>query len=291
MTFAANHLTFEISASLLAATAAAGIIGFTNRMPGRWRLILSCAALMGDTLYFNIACLQYQPDNNLAMNPSDLSKVADGRFLDGDTGFRSDQVRYSRMVAAAIRSKSRMIGTNEGGVLPAGCEYAFRGLEKNQGPFLRVASCSVIVRRTGIARQELDQPLPRIWFCPRGLEHLLQTPVDNLSAEQVDELAEAARKTQVSVIEDGTQRIRINLHPDSPGSLIVADTWYPEWTATVDGSACDIQKAFGCFRSLPVTSESHSVTIACEPKAFRHGRWITFAAVFGICIGMVWRLA
>jgi len=228
---------------------------------------------------------------NYELTQPDVAGIANGRLIDGDTGFRSDQVRYSRMVAAAIRSKSRMIGNNEGGVLPAGCEYAFRGLEKNQEQFLRLASCFVMVRRTGIAAQDLAQPLPRIWFCPRGLEAMLETPVDSLSKEQVDQLAEVACKTQVTIIEDGTQRIQIKLHTDSPGSLIVAETWYPEWTATVNGMKCNIQKAFGCFRGIPVTTESHSVTIAYELREFRHGRWVTFAAVFVICIGLLRRIA
>jgi len=291
MTFAANHLTFEIFASLLAATAAAGIIGFTNRMPERWRLILCCAALMGDALYFNVACLQYQPDSNFAMDPSDVSTVADGRFLDGDTGFRSDQVRYSRMVAAAIRSKSRMIGTNEGGVLPAGCEYAFRGLEKNQEPFLQLASCSMIVRRTGVARRESAQQLPRIWFCPRDLDSLLQTPAEQLSQKQGDQLALEAGRTRVTLVEDGSQRIRIQLSANSPGTLIIADTWYPGWTASVDGLECDIQKAFGCFRAIPVPTGVRSIAVTYQPREFRRGLWVTFAAIFVICITQFKRMS
>ncbi len=208
-----------------------------------------------------------------------MATVAQGRFIDGDTGFRADQVRYSRFVAAAIRDESRMIGTNEGGVLPASCEAIFNGLEKNPDVLMRLAACSVVVKKNGAYPPTLKEPLPRVWFCPMELAHYLELPIDAISEVDVDSMVLAAREIPVKILLDGSQQMTIEIDTKQNGTLIVADTWYREWKASIDGRDHRIEPVWHCFRGVPLEAGLHTIEFRYKPAGFWMGLWISVAAI------------
>lgn len=62
---------------------------------------------------------------------------------------------------------------------------------------------------------------------------------------------------------------------DTPGYLILTDTHYPGWAATVDGQPAEIQTAYGLFRAVPVTPGTHTVEFHFEPASLKLGAGIT----------------
>ena len=69
---------------------------------------------------------------------------------------------------------------------------------------------------------------------------------------------------------------------DAPGYLVVFDTFYPGWEATVDGQPAPILRANGMFRAVPVTPGVHHVELRYRPVSLRIGAWISAVA------GAVW---
>jgi len=74
----------------------------------------------------------------------------------------------------------------------------------------------------------------------------------------------------------GFVRARVSL--PVPGFLVVADSWYPGWSASVDGSAVDIIRTNGIVRGVYVAAGRHDVEMHYSPASFRVGCRISLAA-------------
>jgi len=110
---------------------------------------------------------------------------------------------------------------------------------------------------------------------------LAATPVDFLSVALTD--ADAAdddtfpdmnpgRVTHtVALKEEGLHRIRLDVESLAAGILVVTDTFYPGWTARVDGRDEKIYKVNGAFRGMRVPAGRSTVVMEYRPALFRAG--------------------
>jgi uncharacterized membrane protein YfhO len=64
-----------------------------------------------------------------------------------------------------------------------------------------------------------------------------------------------------------------------PGYLVLTDTYYPGWRATVDGQPAEILEANHAFRAVQLDRGEHTVTFEYEPLSFRLGAWLTLLAL------------
>jgi len=64
----------------------------------------------------------------------------------------------------------------------------------------------------------------------------------------------------VQNVEDSGYRLRVNVTTDHAGWLVLADSYYPGWSATVDNMSADIQQANLMFRAVEVPAGAHEVT-------------------------------
>jgi hypothetical protein len=72
---------------------------------------------------------------------------------------------------------------------------------------------------------------------------------------------------------------------DSLGYLVLTDTYYPGWVATVDGKSEPIARADLYFRAVKLEAGDHLVTFRFEPASVRQGLGISLTA------GLVWGVA
>jgi uncharacterized membrane protein YfhO len=63
------------------------------------------------------------------------------------------------------------------------------------------------------------------------------------------------------------------------GYVVLADTSYPGWQATVDGTANMLYAANGLFRTVFVPSGAHRVRFAYTPRALYRGLAITLVTL------------
>ena len=60
-----------------------------------------------------------------------------------------------------------------------------------------------------------------------------------------------------------------------PGVLVLADMWYPGWTATVDGNPAEVVAVDGIFRGVEVGQGAREVVFRYYPASFRFGLYIS----------------
>ena len=66
-------------------------------------------------------------------------------------------------------------------------------------------------------------------------------------------------------------QLTIEAHLDSPGLVVLSDTYYPGWRAWVDDVPVSIHPANLLFRAVPVPAGTHVVTMRYQPRYFRAG--------------------
>jgi len=75
----------------------------------------------------------------------------------------------------------------------------------------------------------------------------------------------------------GEYRARLDIRVSLPdeGWVFLADSWYPGWTAQVNGEEVNVEVANAFFRAVRVPAGEHDVTFAYRPLPFRWGLAIT----------------
>jgi hypothetical protein len=88
---------------------------------------------------------------------------------------------------------------------------------------------------------------------------------------------------QVRVVRYEPERVEIDAVVAAPALLVLTDTFYPGWRATLDGVAVPILRADHAFRGLRLEAGRHRVVFFYAPDSVRAGAIISLAAA-GIAI-------
>jgi hypothetical protein len=65
--------------------------------------------------------------------------------------------------------------------------------------------------------------------------------------------------------------LRLEAQLARDGLVVVADTYYPGWQASVDGAPVSIHPANALFRAVPVPAGRHTIVMRYQPAALRWG--------------------
>jgi hypothetical protein len=96
--------------------------------------------------------------------------------------------------------------------------------------------------------------------------------------------ADSESSGKVRILADRMNGIDLEARVDHRSLLVLADAWYPGWTARVDGRSQPIFKVNYLFRGIFVEPGEHQVAFDYEPWQLRYFGWLS-AAVFA---GLVW---
>lgn len=88
-------------------------------------------------------------------------------------------------------------------------------------------------------------------------------------------------RDQATIEHSGTNEVLVRVRLTRPGFLVLADTYYPGWTARMDGQNVPILRANYLFRAVYVPSGSHIVEFKYLPLSF----WIG-VVLSGVCIAI-----
>lgn len=83
-------------------------------------------------------------------------------------------------------------------------------------------------------------------------------------------------------------RVDVEALTDGPALLVLSDTYYPGWTATVNGEAAEIVRADFFLRAVPLGGEGrHDVVFEFAPRENRLGALVTLGALLVVGLGVV----
>jgi hypothetical protein len=83
---------------------------------------------------------------------------------------------------------------------------------------------------------------------------------------------------QVGMTLRGANRVRIQAKLACQGMVILNDTYYPGWQATVDGQPVRIEEADGIFRGVAVPAGEHVIEMTYRPMSVIVGGIMTLLA-------------
>jgi hypothetical protein len=88
-------------------------------------------------------------------------------------------------------------------------------------------------------------------------------------------------------LQDTPNRVTIRAILDAPGYLVVADTWYPGWQATVDGVPTEVLRANYAFRAVWLEAGKHEVEMVYRPTLVRIGGAVSLTALTLLVAGLL----
>ena len=87
-------------------------------------------------------------------------------------------------------------------------------------------------------------------------------------------------------MEENPQAIKIKTRLTANGYLVLLDTYYPGWTATVDGAVSPVYRADTVGRAVFVPSGEHVVSFVYQPASFYAGVGLALFAT--VTLTLLW---
>jgi hypothetical protein len=93
-----------------------------------------------------------------------------------------------------------------------------------------------------------------------------------------------------TITEDVPGHTAIHVVTDSPGVLLLADSWFEGWEAKVNGQPATVYRADHALRAVKVPAGESNVVFSYHPPALRTGLRLSAAAALGLCVwfGCTW---
>ena len=89
------------------------------------------------------------------------------------------------------------------------------------------------------------------------------------SGGSMPSFAEGGMSEPAKITDYGNERVVIEADARRDGWLLLLDSYYPGWKATVDNKPAAIYRADGFFRAVPIPAGKHVVAFSYFPKIFR----------------------
>ena len=89
------------------------------------------------------------------------------------------------------------------------------------------------------------------------------------------------------VVEMSSDRVEIDVDSKCGGLLVLTDSYYPGWKATVDGKDATVHPADVAFRGVSVPTGTSRVVFSYEPSSFRTGLLLFAAGVVAMLVLLV----
>ncbi|MBE7471052.1 MAG: YfhO family protein [Anaerolineales bacterium] len=149
--------------------------------------------------------------------------------------------------------------------------------------------------------QQVPQPLPRAYFVAQvtyapdeaaaiarltapDFDYHREVIIMEEEAEAKAEVKSEAEGGEVAVIEQGADWVALAVEAPSSGFVVLTDSYYRGWQATVDGQAVPILSANLAFRAVAVEAGTHDVVFSYRPRSFTIGLWVSSLTLAGMVI-------
>jgi len=102
------------------------------------------------------------------------------------------------------------------------------------------------------------------------------------SGGETAHLSRRSERETLVITDYEPNRVQIQANALANGFLFLSDSYYPGWTAYVDGVEAEIYQADYAFRAVYLTSGRHTVEFVYEPRSFRVASFVSLLALIGV---------
>lgn len=177
----------------------------------------------------------------------------------------------------------------------AACNEYVLSKDDVRGPFgdVRAKLRLVEVYPRGMARFEHLDPhaRARVIFDVREFEETANRALDSrlpplLEGNWRGNGGEVDSNARATVTEESHTRVAIKTESVAAGLLVLADAYYPGWTALIDDTPVEVWPLDTAFRAVAVPAGSHQVVFTFAPASKRWGLAVTLAGAAIIALGL-----
>jgi uncharacterized membrane protein YfhO len=88
----------------------------------------------------------------------------------------------------------------------------------------------------------------------------------------------------------GAQSVRIDATARDRSLVVLTDSFYPGWTATVDGKPAPIERVDYVLRGVSIGPGHHTIVMRYQPASWRIGWIVSLVALLGLLVALatVW---
>lgn len=90
---------------------------------------------------------------------------------------------------------------------------------------------------------------------------------------------------EVTWLERGPDRLRLEVSAERPTLLVVADNWYPAWKARVNGVSVPVLRAYHTLRAVPLPAGTSQVELWYETRLVRWASLLGGVTLIGLILG------
>jgi hypothetical protein len=98
--------------------------------------------------------------------------------------------------------------------------------------------------------------------------------------------ARAPRTAAITAYEPA--RVRLLTESEAPAVLVLTDTWYPGWRASLDGRPAPLWRADHAFRAVAVPAGRHEIEMRFRPRSVLVGAVVSAAAALVVVALVAW---
>jgi len=168
----------------------------------------------------------------------------------------------------------------------------WQGIQKINPSYLNIAGVKYVIAASELElKQKLslsDQEMPNyplampqpgyaIYENKNVLSRAFLVDPERINSEMfsASDLISDSGENKVEVNNPSNNKVVVNVKNDREAYLILTDTFYPGWSAYVDGSKKEIIETKNAFRAVYLEKGDHEVTFAYEPKSFLAGLFLS----------------
>ncbi|MEO8663465.1 MAG: YfhO family protein [Bryobacteraceae bacterium] len=159
----------------------------------------------------------------------------------------------------------------------------------------RAGQTEVFVARSGVKVFENPGVLPRAWAVHDvvgvhnlgEVQHFMQTRDPAKTAVMIGTpppVETCAGADSVSMSRPNVNAVHMRANMACRGMVVLSETFYPGWVATVDGVTAPIHQVYGMLRGVPVNAGSHEIEMRYRPKSVLIGFIMTVLGLLGAAI-------
>jgi hypothetical protein len=112
-------------------------------------------------------------------------------------------------------------------------------------------------------------------------DHLAELHASAFLLERPPAVESCGSSDRVDLAEYSPNRVRVEARMACKGMVILSDTFYPGWRATIDGSGAPIYEVNEAMRGVVVPAGLHTLTFQYRPVSVIAGLLLTLAGVVG----------